>query len=205
MCRTNFSNPPLNDGRDLFTEILKSEWKIAKKLYEIVQYIPEFITEVKIGEEEMRVYGCFHLGYLYDLREWQEENGVNKGSKLYPCDEQDEAQDELFYQRKLVLSQTAILIFEPQKNIENMGMLVSWATLQSLDKLRRNLARPGLISFIWRQIEGEQPWVLNLFIPEYEDCLADLVKNMKNMGVGVEKNVKNQTKIKESEVTKEAI
>lgn len=28
---------------------------------------------------------------------------------------------------------------------------------------------------------------------------------MQNMGVGVEKNTKNQTKIKESEVTKEAI
>lgn len=57
MCRTNFSTPPLNDGRDLFNEILKSEWKIAKKLYEIVQYIPEFISEVKIEEEEMKVTG----------------------------------------------------------------------------------------------------------------------------------------------------
>lgn len=28
---------------------------------------------------------------------------------------------------------------------------------------------------------------------------------MQNMGVGVEKNIKNQTKIKESDVTKEAI
>jgi ubiquitin-protein ligase len=36
MCRTNFSSPPINDGRDLFNDILKSEWKIAKKLYEIV-------------------------------------------------------------------------------------------------------------------------------------------------------------------------
>ncbi len=35
-CRTSFSLPPLNDGRDLFNDILKSEWKIAKKLYEIV-------------------------------------------------------------------------------------------------------------------------------------------------------------------------
>jgi hypothetical protein len=39
--------------------------------------------------------------------------------------------------------------------------------------------------------------VLNLLIPKHED--------MQNMGVGVEKNVKNQSKIKESEVTKEAI
>ena len=42
-------------------------------------------------------------------------------------------------------------------------------------------------------------------IPQYSDCLGTLVLNMQNMGVGVEKNTKNQTKIKESEVTKEAI
>jgi hypothetical protein len=47
--------------------------------------------------------------------------------------------------------------------------------------------------------------VLNLLIPKHEDCIGILVTNMQNMGVGVEKNVKNQSKIKESEVTKEAI
>lgn len=35
-CLTPFSQPPLNDGRDLFTDIMKQDWKIAKKLYEIV-------------------------------------------------------------------------------------------------------------------------------------------------------------------------
>ena len=82
MCRTAFSQPPLNDGRDLFNDILKSEWKIAKKLYEIVQYIPEFISEVKITEEEMRVYGQFHLGYQYDITEWGPA-GINKDSKVF--------------------------------------------------------------------------------------------------------------------------
>jgi hypothetical protein len=36
-----------------------------------------------------------------------------------------------------------------------MGLLVSWATLQSLDKVRRNLARPDLITFLWRLVEGK--------------------------------------------------
>ena len=57
LCRTTFSTPPINDGRDLCNDILRSDWKIAKKLYEIVQYIPDFISEVKIAEEEMKVYG----------------------------------------------------------------------------------------------------------------------------------------------------
>jgi len=86
-----------------------------------------------------------------------------------------------------------------------MGLLLSWATLQSLDKLRRNLNRPDLVSFVWRHIDGKQPWVLNLLIPKHEECISTIVTNMQNMGVVLEKNTKNQTKIKESEVTKEAI
>lgn len=86
-----------------------------------------------------------------------------------------------------------------------MALLLAWATLQSLDKLRRNLNRPELVSFIWRHVEGKQPWVLNLLIKNHEQCIGLLVTNMQNMGVGIEKNVKNQAKIKESEVTKEAI
>ena len=68
MCMTPFTLVPLNDGRDLFNDIIKQEWKIAKKLYEIVQYIPDFISEVKLHEgEEVVNYGTFHLGYLYNL------------------------------------------------------------------------------------------------------------------------------------------
>jgi hypothetical protein len=77
MCRTHFTSSPIHDGRDLFNEILKSDWKIAKKLYEIVQYIPDFISEVKVEEEEdAKVVGMFHLGYTYDITEWG-PNGVN--------------------------------------------------------------------------------------------------------------------------------
>jgi hypothetical protein len=30
------------------------EWKVARKLYEIVHYIPEFISEVKIQEQKQK-------------------------------------------------------------------------------------------------------------------------------------------------------
>ena len=44
-----------------------------------------------------------------------------------------------------------------------------------------------------------------MIIQKYDECIGQLVTNMQTMGVGVEKNVKNQSKIKESEVTKESI
>ncbi len=68
---------------------MKSQWKIAKKLYEIVQYIPDFISEVKITEEEMKVYGLFHLGFLYEMSNWG-TSGVDRNSRVFACEEQDE-------------------------------------------------------------------------------------------------------------------
>lgn len=90
-CRTAFSRPPLNDGRDLFKEILKGEWKITKKLYEMATYIPEFIADVVIAEAESglltEVFGTFHLGNLYEMSNWGAVNGVNRDSKVYDCEE----------------------------------------------------------------------------------------------------------------------
>ena len=59
------------------------------------------------------------------------------------------------------------------------------------------------MTFVWRHIDGKQPWVLNLLIPNglHEECIATIINNMQNMGVGVEKNTKNETKLKESDVT----
>jgi len=62
--------------------------------------------------------------------------------------------------------------------MRNMGMLVSWATLQSLDKIRRNLAKPDLVSLVWRMIEGKEPWVLTILVPNYEDCIGSIISCM---------------------------
>ena len=90
-CRAPFSKPPLNDGRDVFKEVLKADWRITKKLYEIVQYIPEFVADVIIAKQDqgmlMNVYGTFHLGNLYELSNWGAINGVNRDSKVFSCEE----------------------------------------------------------------------------------------------------------------------
>ncbi len=40
---------------------------------------------------------------------------------------------------------------------------------------------------------------------KHDECIGAIVANMRQMGVGVEKNTKQERKIRESEVTKEAI
>jgi hypothetical protein len=66
-CRSAFSRPPLNDGRDVYKDILKGDWKETKRLFEMVQYIPEFMVDTLVGEKEgngilLDVFGSFHLG-----------------------------------------------------------------------------------------------------------------------------------------------
>ena len=91
-----------------------------------------------------------------------------------------------------------------------MGMLLTWATSHSLERVRRNLTmRPELISLIWKADAANlnQQWQLNLLITNKreEECLQALIKAMTNLGVEIERHQKSQTKIKESDVTKEAI
>jgi hypothetical protein len=90
-CRTPFSKPPINDGRDVFKDVLKGDWKVTNRLYEMVSYIPEFVVDVLIAQQEngmlMHVYGEFHLGNLYEMSNWGAVNGVNRDSKVFECEE----------------------------------------------------------------------------------------------------------------------
>jgi hypothetical protein len=54
----------------------------------------------------MKHYGTFHLGYLYNIE------AIWTPAQIYGCEEQDEYDEELFYPRKLVITPSAILLFE---------------------------------------------------------------------------------------------
>ncbi len=108
--------PAFNDGRDVFNEVIKGEWKITQKLVEIAQYIPEFVADMIIAESEhgmlMKVYGNFHLGNNYEMSNWGAINGVNRDSKVFEIEEQDECDEETFYPRFLVITPSALLILD---------------------------------------------------------------------------------------------
>jgi hypothetical protein len=135
-CRSAFSKPPLNDGRDVFNEVLPQsleEWRITKKLHELVQFIPDFVADMVIAESEndmlTKVYGTFHLGNLYEMSNWGAVNGVNRDSKVFEAEEQDECDEETFYPRQLVITPSALLILELHKQAKNVGTLLCWASL----------------------------------------------------------------------------
>jgi hypothetical protein len=168
-CQTRFTNViDLYDGRDLYTDILNGEeWRIARNLHEIISCLPEFIQSSKLAEEAAleqheieeassllsegntkstlltEVFGRYHLETVYDITHFK--NKYAKTCKVFKCQEQDELDPEnTFHERQLVITKTCLLIFSPVK--QEQVQLEFWATLQSLERIRRNLNCPNIVA-----------------------------------------------------------
>ena len=69
LAKSNFSNPSLMDGRDLFDEICPN-WNSESKLEDIVKGLKVFLRKV-VTASGYKFYGTFHLGTVYDLRNFE--------------------------------------------------------------------------------------------------------------------------------------
>lgn len=52
-----------------------------------------------------------------------------------------------------VVTEAVFLILEPDHKIKNVARLVAWATLPSLESIKRNVANPDVITFTWRKVD----------------------------------------------------
>ena len=104
LCHTDFTNGmlSLDDGRDLFSEIVgEGGWKVGHKLYSLIQLIPEFIAEIYLIENDYYTIGTFHLGQVYNLRQFLMPN---KKSAIFACQEQVDEEGEEFQIRHLCVT-----------------------------------------------------------------------------------------------------
>ena len=88
--------------------------------------------------------------------------------------------------------------------------MIAWASLQSIARMRKNSAAPEFLSFIFKPMAERQPWVLNLIIPNHEECCKNLKENLSALGVNnkavkVKSQHVDRPKISAHEVTKDAI
>lgn len=108
------------------------------------------------------------------------------------------------------MTPSAILLVQPIHATHNYGILIAWASLQSIARLRKNAASPHFLSIIFKPVENKQPWVLNLVIPKAEECAKLVIENLTSLGVNnkaakVKSQHVDKPKIAAHEVTKEAI
>lgn len=115
------------------------------------------------GEEE-EIIGRFHLGLQYDVNIWTSNRycGVfsSKEEKDFsPVTSRDSGSlkkgpDELL----LVITETVFLIMEPDSKIKNVARLVAWATLASIEQIKRNMEKLDSVTFVWRKVDERDPW-----------------------------------------------
>lgn len=113
-----------------------------------------------------------------------------------------------YHDREIVITQTAFLIFS--QSVTRVCKLEFWATLQSLERIRRNMNCPNILALQWRTVEeGQQPCVTILKVgdtkKQIDKFISTIVDRMKEMGVAYSKNVKKNYKIAESDVSKGSI
>jgi len=67
----------------------------------------------------------------------------------------------------VVITGTCLLIFSPLPNNPSHGVLEFWATLQSLERIRRNMNNPNIVALQWRTLEeGQQQCVTVMKVGE---------------------------------------
>ncbi len=105
----------------------------------------------------------------------------------------------------IVVTESVFLVLEPDHKVKNVARLVAWATLPSLEQLRRNLDNSDYVTFQWRKVDHRDPWILNLIMQNANECVNLISKNLKRLGMIVNKNYEKKRKILESEVTEKAM
>lgn len=103
-----------------------------------------------------------------------------------------------------VVTESILLYLEPDHKIKNVARLIAWFTLPSLEQVKRNMENLDSISFIWRKLEDTQQLEHKMLMQNSTDCLNLIVKNLKALGVGINKVYEKKKKILESEVTSES-
>lgn len=200
-CKSRFCQPTIDDKRDLIEEVLQSkQWNAQTTIYELIQLIPEFISDTLIqmkSDDEVKSIGKWHLGNKYSIDDW--------GVGFFKAREEKDTEGGVqYFDRYLAVCENSFFLFEPDTESKNMARLLSVATLCSLERIIRNLDMPDSATLVWRQIEHEPQWTLKVEISNADICINLMVNYLKKLGIKSSKKYEKKRKILASEVTKKA-
>jgi hypothetical protein len=187
VCESVFAFPSVSDGRDLVNEILKQKWTPSITSADLISSIPNFFQLNLLrsqGEISVKDYGKFHLGSLYYLESWERKDSMGS----FYCSEIELNSKKAVKERMIVLTHTVVLVLELNNTYPGIGYLTSWATLQALHCIRRNIKEPEVVTFEWKQI-GECPSHKQVFrIKDVNSFIQLLSKNMQKLGAVVKRH-----------------
>lgn len=132
------------------------------------------------------VFGKYHLESIYDLSHFfdtkDQSSQIAKGKysktcKVFKCQEQDDMdpQNE-FHEMYAIVTNTCLLVLSPVRGTQFLAQLEFWATLQSLERIRRNMNNPNICACQWRVYEENRlPQVTVLKIGESKEQIDDFI------------------------------
>ena len=203
LCESVFAFPSVSDGRDLLPEILKQKWTPSITSTDIINLIPGFfINDLLPNQAELqnRDFGKFHLGSPYSLEIWERKESMRSFYSI----ENDIKNPKYTKERIIVVTHTVILLLELNERHPGMGYLISWATLQSLNVIKRSRSEPERITFEWRKIEENPPYSQQFTILKASEVIDLINRNIQKIGAG-NKNQGNNSVYNEEEVTGKSI
>jgi hypothetical protein len=126
---------------------------------------------------------------------------------VFPCQEEKSTglKKKGFIDVFTIVTDNVFLLLEPDHKVKNVARLVAWATLPSLEQIKRHVDRPDSVTFIWRNIDDRRQWVLSLQMQNANECISMIVKHLKRQGLVVNKGYEKKHKILESEVSANAV
>ena len=62
------------------------------------------------------------------------------------------------------MTDSVILILEPDHKQKNAAKMVAWTTLPSLELIKRNLDNPDIVNFVWRKVDDKEAWNLTIIM-----------------------------------------
>ena len=153
LCHTEFTDPKvvITDNRDLYSEVIgEGGWRLPHTFATVAQLLPDFILEMYSIKDNKEVIGTFQLGNLYNLNNF---NVSYDTMAVFLAQEQSDEDPKKFLTRYVAVTPGAILIFRQVRGGGAHGILMAWASLQSMARLRKNPNSPQFISIVFKPAE----------------------------------------------------
>ena len=195
LTKSNFCSPSLMDGRDLLKDICPS-WTPKSGFKPILEGILPFLSRV-INAKGYKFYGTFHLGSIYNLK-----NFDNMIVVILDCTVEENDKKSLFIKSlstnanyELILTEDCFLLIEKLDN--GNGKIAFWSSLFAITDLQLNKCNK-ITSINFYDEETNSEFQLKLKVDNILLFRDSLVKKMRILKVKVEsqKLIKGQQQLK---------
>lgn len=138
--------------------------------------------------------GTWHLGHPMKMSIWEDQERI----RAFECQEVDLESSPI---RVMVITEVAVLLFEPSIEYRDYAHLLSWANFQSIERITQSRQSPDRLTFHWKALEDSPAFRQTLSVQDKDICLSLINNNMQRLGITEE----SRRWISEEEVTATAL